>query len=278
MQMTHKLYLTFKPLGGATVAVNRIEACVAETRAWMHNDKLQPNDSKMEAMIICSDHKCFKMNISHIQIGDSRTEPAEALRDIGALLDGSLSMWQHVNSLCSGAHFYLHNTSKIRHLLDRTTVILVHAYVISHLDNGSALLFSLLETLLSRLQWVQNVAACLVSLTSWWDHITPVLHGLHWLLHRPSVAFRVLLLTYKALTTWPDTTVPGRPSVQILAHMITAVQRLTATDCHAVNCGPLVTDPLPVRLRNCETPSQLLSVLPPPSALLGRLLKPSFLV
>ena len=76
------------------VANGRIKACTAEMRAWIRDNKLQLNDSKTEAMIICSHHNCSKVNLSHIRISDSQIEPTEALMDIGTLLDGTLSMRQ----------------------------------------------------------------------------------------------------------------------------------------------------------------------------------------
>ena len=114
-----QLYIAFKPVGGGELATERVEACVNEMSSWMCKNKL--NDSKTEAIIICSVHNHSKVNIPHIQVGDSDIQPVSVVRNIGAQLDETLSMRTHVNSLCSRAHFYLRNISKIRHLLDRRT-------------------------------------------------------------------------------------------------------------------------------------------------------------
>ena len=122
------------------------------------------------------------------------------VRNIGAQLDETLRMRSHVNSLCSRAHFYLQDIRKIRHLLDRrTTATIVHAYVTSRLDNGNALLCGLPQTLLAKVQRVQNAAARLVCLTGRREHITPVLQELHWLPVRQRISLKVLVLTYQAL-------------------------------------------------------------------------------
>ena len=135
--------------GGGGVATERVEACVGEMSSWMRKNKLQLNDSKTEVMIICSVHNHSKVNIPHIQVGDSEIQPVSVVRNIGAQLDETLCMRSHVNALCIRAHFYLWNISKMRHLLDRrTTATLVHAYVTSRLDNGNALLRGLPQTLL----------------------------------------------------------------------------------------------------------------------------------
>ena len=146
----------------------------------MYNNKLQINDANTEVMQICSVHNQSKFNISHIDVGDSEIQPVSVVRNIGAQLDGTLCMRNHVNSLCSRAHSYLQNIRKIQHLLDRrTTATHVHAYVTSRLDNGNALLCGLTQTLLSTVQRVQNAAARLVCLTGRREHITPVLQELH---------------------------------------------------------------------------------------------------
>ena len=195
-----QLYIAFKPVGWGELATERVEACVNEMSSWMRKNKLQLNDSKTEVMIICSVHNHSKVNIPHIQVGDSEIQPVLVVRNIGAQLDETLCMRGHVNSLCSRAHFYLRNISKIRYLLDRrTTATLVHAYVTSRLENGNALLCGLPQTLLPKLQRVQKAAARLVCLTGRREHITPVLKELHWLPVRQRISFKVLVLTYQAL-------------------------------------------------------------------------------
>ena len=54
--------------------------------------------------------------------------------------------------------------------------------------------------MISSLQSVQNTAACIVTLTKKFDHITPVLIQPHWLPVHFQIFFKVLLLVYKALT------------------------------------------------------------------------------
>jgi len=67
------------------------------------------------------------------------------------------------------------------------------------LTNCNSLFSGITESLLWRLQLVQNVAAWLVTGTHRRDHITPVLRQLHWLLVRQRVDFKLALLVYKAL-------------------------------------------------------------------------------
>ena len=116
----------------------------------------------------------------------------------------------------------------------RTTATLIHAYVTLCLDNGT---------------------------TSPPSHA----HGLHWLAVRQRVALKVpLLLTYKALH--------GLAPQCYLADVLPWYRPTRSLRCSdslqltvpAVDCGSLMTEPLPVRCHDCGTPGQLLSVLPPP--------------
>ena len=60
-------------------------------------------------------------------------------------------------------------------------------------------IFGLSQSVIDRLQYVQNCAARLVTRTRSLEHITPVLRRLHWLPVRQRITYKILLLTYKAL-------------------------------------------------------------------------------
>ncbi len=196
----NQLYITFNPLNDTAQAVKKIEACVDEMRSWMKKNALKMNDEKTEVLIISSPTNRRKFNIDHLRIGESDISPATSVRDLGVMLDQSLNMEKQINSLCSRCHFYLRSISKIRHLLDEgTTATLVHAFVTSRLDNGNALLFDLPDTLLQKLQRVQNASARLVTRTGRRDRITPILQQLHWLPVKSRIEFKIHVLTHQAI-------------------------------------------------------------------------------
>ena len=62
------------------------------------------------------------------------------------------------------------------------------------LDSGNALIYDLPST-----QIIQNSATRLVTGTKKFDHISPVLQGLHWLTVKNIIIFKKLLMTFKAL-------------------------------------------------------------------------------
>ena len=71
-----------------------------------------------------------------------------------------------------------------------------------HLNWISVMLFyRLSQSVIDRLQYLQNCAAQLVTRTWSSEHITPVLRRLHWLPVRQRITYKILLLTYKALNS-----------------------------------------------------------------------------
>ena len=83
-------------------------------------------------------------------------------------------------------------------LNNKSTEILVHAFITSRLDNGNALLLhGISEYLLAKLKRVQNVAAQFITRTKKQEHITPVLVSLHWLTIKQRIQYKLLLLAYR---------------------------------------------------------------------------------
>ena len=76
---------------------------------------------------------------------------------------------------------------------------LVHAFISSRLDYCNSLLYGIGDGLLTKLQTVQNAAACVVAETRKFDHITPVLRQLHWLPVHQRITFKLAMITFKCL-------------------------------------------------------------------------------
>jgi len=74
---------------------------------------------------------------------------------------------------------HLHNIR--RYLTIDATKSLVHAFVVSGLYCGNALLAGLPQEHLNKLQHIQNMAASIITFTLPRDHISPMLKEPHWL-------------------------------------------------------------------------------------------------
>jgi hypothetical protein len=94
----------------------------------------------------------------------------------------------------------LHKIGLIRKYLHQsTTKRLVSALVTSRLDYSNSLLAELPAKATAPMQKVQNASARLITRTRKREHITPILHSLHWLPIAQRVKYKVLTLTHKTV-------------------------------------------------------------------------------
>jgi len=81
----------------------------------------------------------------------------------------------------SGSYHMRQLRPMLRSLTHEAARTLVQAFISSRLDYCNSLLYGLPQSLISKVQSVQNAAARLLTGTRRGDHISPVLRQLHWL-------------------------------------------------------------------------------------------------
>jgi len=97
-------------------------------------------------------------------------------------------------------HIELRQLRQVRSSLTiETTETLVHAFVSSRLDYCNSLLYGINDSLLKKLQAVQNAAARVTTKTRKFDHITPVLRELHWLAVHKRIVYKLAVMVYKCV-------------------------------------------------------------------------------
>ena len=145
-------------------------------------------------------HALSLLDVTSINIGDAKIVPAEDAKNIGFVFDQVMDSKKHILSLCKSAWYQLKSVAKIRNVLDqKSTERLIHAFVSSGLDINNALLYGLPDSLILKLQRLQNASARLILKIRKHDHITPALIKLHWLPVKSRIHFKIILLVYKAL-------------------------------------------------------------------------------
>ena len=113
-----------------------------------------------------------------------------------------LTLSAHVAALCRSGYYQLR---QLRPLVQSMTVMeaartAAAAFISCRLDYCNSLLYGLPDTLLRKLQSVQNATARLITGTRCSDHISPVLRKLHWLPIREYVRFKVACLVRQSLS------------------------------------------------------------------------------
>ena len=149
---------------------------------WAQSNLLKLNDQKTDVGVFGTKHKWPVMKDIRITVGGSTLSPSSHVRNLGVIFDSTLTMTNHISTICRTAYMHLHNISRIRrYLTPEATKSLVHAFIMSRLDYGNALLAGLPLEHLKELQRIQNIAARIITFTPRRDHITPILKQLHWL-------------------------------------------------------------------------------------------------
>ena len=127
-------------------------------------------------------------------------EPAESVKNLGAILDAENSMQRHMANLCHICHYHLRELRRVRRYLNHEAAVKVaNALVSSHLDYSYSPLYHTKKAYTVRLQRVQNALCCTVCKLNKFSHVTPFLQKLHWLPIHYHILFKYNLLTYKAL-------------------------------------------------------------------------------
>jgi len=180
--------------------LKRLENCISDIRLWMTSNFLKLNDDKTEFMIIGDRLRLSRIGAVSLKIGNQLIMPSPTARNIGAVFDETMSMENQVSSVCHSCYTQLRYIYQIRkHLTLEAAKTLVHSFVASRLDNLNSLVYGVPQTLINKLQKVQNSAARVVLQIRKYDHITPVLQYLHWLPVEYRIKYKLITLTQKAL-------------------------------------------------------------------------------
>ena len=164
----------------------------------MSENKLKLNDDKTEAILFHS-KQSFSSDTapSSVTVGNSQISLSNSARNLGFMISDDMSLNAHISHICCTAYIAIRQISSIRRFLTiQATKTLVCAFVLSRLDYCNALLSGCPQQLLDKLQKVQNSAACLVMLSKKRDHITPLLHSLHWLPIRARIDYKLSVLCH----------------------------------------------------------------------------------
>jgi hypothetical protein len=259
----HQLYLSFKPDTQTEQdnALAAMEACVSDVRKWMIQHRLMINDTKTEFLILGSRQQLKKLTIDGIKIGDANILPAAQVKNLGVIMENTLSMEKQVNKICSKSFYQLYKLRQIRRYLTvEAAQTLVHAFVTSNLDYCNSLLYGISDYHLKKLQRVQNAALRLVLLLPKFSHdVSTSLCEQHWLPVKSRIAYKILLLTFKAQHNMApsyiaDMIVPYIPGRQLRSCntgllKVPKVKTSTMGARAFSHCAPRLWNTLPIEIR-----------------------------
>ena len=239
-----------------------METCLNSLSTWLFENKLKLNESKTELVIIGKRPHLAKMAYDTVNIGKETITASPCAKNLGVHIDEELTMRHQVIDVVRKCNYQLRILWSIRRFLDvETAKTLAMCLVISRLDYCNSLYYGLPNTLLDKLQKVQNSAARFVFRLRKTDHITETMRRLHWLPIRYRIEFKIALIMFKTLRG------AGPSYLKDLLHTQTNVRKTrskdtlpiprtklkTAGDRSFSVSGPTVWNSLPSSIKNSNS-------------------------
>jgi len=165
---------------------------------WMLVNRLCLNPAKSQFMRCATSRRLGQLDDSTITFCDAQITPVQSVRNLGVLMDASLSFLQHVNHVVSSGFYHLRSIkSTIKSLPFETAKTLVKCFVISRIDYCNSLLAGMPRYALDRLQRVMNAAARMFCGAGKYAQISGFIRDhLHWLSVPQRVRFKLCLTMY----------------------------------------------------------------------------------
>ena len=143
--------------------LSKLSGCISEINIWMSQNMLQLNQDKTEFMVIASPYILGSLPNIQLQFGNVSINSSSSVRNLGVMFDSTMSMSEHINSVCKSVNFHIRNLWRIRRFISQEACHhAVRALVLSPIDYANSLLYGAKESDLKRLQRLQNKAARLV--------------------------------------------------------------------------------------------------------------------
>ena len=133
----------------------------------------------------------LQQTFGEMSFGNAQLVPCESAKNLGVVLDSSLSFRSHIDSIVKTCNFHICNLYMIKEFVNRKNLVtLVHSLMISKVDYCNSLLTGLPNVILKKVQSVLNRAARLIFNLPPTVPTTSSLTELHWLPLKARIEFK----------------------------------------------------------------------------------------
>ena len=177
----HKLYLSLSPAELAK-SISALNEDLTRISQWCCKNSHLINADKTNVLAAGVPRLLQKLSSFSITLFDKELIPVPVVKDLGVLLDTRLSYNEHITKTTSNCLFKLKQINRIKHLLDRKTLLLViNSFVFSKIQYCSTVWSNTSKSNIDKLQKVQNFAGRIILGLRKYDHISDGLRSLNWL-------------------------------------------------------------------------------------------------
>ena len=177
--------------------IHRCQTALQLISSWMSANLLTLNSSKTEFLIIG-----LKQQLSKIH--NSSFNTTRSACKLGFIFDEHLTFSDQISSLSKPYYSHIRELSCTHSYFDSKTASTSQPLLSTpHLTTVTlwTTIFRVPKCQINRLQQIQNCLARTVVKAPKFFHITPILRSLHWLKINERIEYKLLLLSYKVLTT-----------------------------------------------------------------------------
>jgi len=240
---------------------------VTDIHDWCARRRLQLNHEKTELIWFgsCANVDRLQAMDTTIHLGQENVKLTDCVRDLGVLLDSSLSMCEHITKVTSTCFFHHRRLRKLSRILDiGDRKRLVCAFVLTRIDYCNSVLAGLSDSALAPFQCALHAAARFVLGLQPQDHVTAALQTLHWLPVRQRITYKLCVLmhgiafgyapSYLLDATVPVSALPGRAHLRSTDSVCFDIPRVSSSvGSRAFSvAGPQAWNRLPAALRHTD--------------------------
>ena len=249
----HQFLFTFQIDFQATAVRWTIPRSLDIISNWMNRFFLKLNPSKTQVIVFHPDSKHSDIAFGQIILSDgSRVQISNQVYNLGVTLDSTLSFSPHISASISHGYGLIRNITGIRKYISREHLkTLVNSIIIAKFDNCNSLYAGISAYEAGRLRKFQNACARLIYNRKKRDHVSDLLHELHWLPCEARSYFKIVCYVYKCLHNLAPSYLSELLVVKQSHDLTLCVPRtLTSYGDRAFSCiGPRLWNSLPIIIR-----------------------------
>ena len=194
-----KLYISFL-VNNLDLAIDQINKDLDQLCCSCCGNSLLVNPEKTKVLVLGTRQHLQQLPNFSIKFLSKQIKPVPVAKDLGVLLDSCLAYSDHIATTVSSCTYSLFQINRVKHLLDRKTLLLViHSLVFSRLYYCSSVWSNTSKENVKKLQRVQNFAARILVGLRKYDHVSPAFKELKWLNVKDQLYLRDAILVFKSL-------------------------------------------------------------------------------